>query len=817
MTSAHRPLTARRARSAAPWTLALVAAVGCQSTTAPEPVPEPVTATPAAAGEWDFERVDLALRLDAQTRGLEGVAELTLRARAARVETVLLELEGLTVERVRDADGEELAHSHLGGVLTVLLPEAETTDAELTLVVEYAGRPQRGLLWVDGAELGADYVAVDGRPGTAAWWFPAPSDGADVFHASLAVDAPEGWTVAAFGAPSSGAVPRFASDHPLAADDLAFVAGPLHAAERVELGVRVLGPASAAAELEMAAERAGRARLFGAVWFEGAARGLPRVATAPLTLVHAPEVARPGSGGRNLALLGDLDWTGVVTSTLEREAAARVVPGDASARWIAPALGRQAFAAFAAELAGEDGRGEALQQLDDTVRAERPRGARGILAPADAEPLAQVEPWRAAWGGRVLELVRAALGDERYAATLHALFESEVPRALTTAELFTCFDRAAEGDEATPGLGLDWTQWVQQPGAPKIDVSWEHEQTTGEIVVRVRQSQLGEAGTPRVFAFPTRVEVADGGRVTVHDVRVDERTEILRLPVEERPRWVRFDVDGWLPGELTETKDLSEWFAISSDTERSWGRVRALEALADRARDARRSERSLYLTHFDGRLERDPSARARAAAATALGGLGGEAAERWLATAATEDSDPTVRRAALEALAELADDAVTDLAVLAERLADTDPETVEASMRLRAAAEPVTASFFLRSRFERGDDPRTRAAALDALTTVRNDLPEAVILRHAVDGDEAIAVRVEALRALGRRRSVDASVVEALAPVLRDPSPQVRAAAIEALSAWRGEAARALLAEHAERTVEPDERRAAEAALGRAR
>lgn len=767
-----------------------------------------------------IEHLELELALDPVERSIEGVARLELVALAPRVDWVPLALEDLEVSSIVTDEGTPLAHSHQDGSLAVMLPEPLMQGAGLSLAITYAGSPTRGLDFAHAAELDSVFVRADGQAGAAARWYPCLEESSTRFDAALELSLPEDWIASGVGRElPATAVPvegrshqRFETSSPITAERLAFVAGPFATAARADQGVLVLGSETRRTELERAADEAARARLFGRAWFDGLEQVIDPAA-GPLermTLVHAS--APDGAGGQRLGYLTDLRLPTVSAATLTHEARARVVPAARDDEWVGAALGRQALIAYAAELGGENARVEAVERLAIEVAEHRPAGSAGVLStPSDSDSDAFVdEPWRAEYGTQLLTLVRGALGPVEFGRRLRELMGRAATEALSTRSTFetllTGVDGVSVGD-------LDWQQWVERPGRPRLELIWEYDASAAEVVLRVRQSQESSDGTPRVYRFPAAVEVAVGPRMEAHRLVIADRVETFRLPADERPIWVRFDVEGWLPAELIAQKDLAEWFAISSDTARAAGRVRAAEALADRARSARKSERTLFLTHFNGRLRRDPSARARCVAAEALGGLGGEAAERWLRQAAVDDTDTSVRLAAIDALVELAADANTDLGGFAERLSVDDPAVSEAALRLRAATGGADAAAYLRQRFRYSDDPESRVAALAVLIEVADTDLEPLLVDAACDTAESLDVRLTALEALGRRGDLSDRGIERVGGVLEEELSDVREAAIATLVEQQSERAREVLEAYLPQAVEPVERRAIEASL----
>ena len=181
-----------------------------------------------------------------------------------------------------------------------------------------------------------------------------------------------------------------------------------------------------------------------------------------------------------------------------------------------------------------------------------------------------------------------------------------------------------------------------------------------------------------------------------------------------------------------------------------------------------------------------PEPGVRSMAASMLGRTSVEGAGTALVDAVDDDPDPAVQAAALIALAELGGPP-TAAAAAEARLADPDPHVRKAALRALEAVvqdrETVLAIPILEE-LAADPEPDVRAALACLYGAVDLDAEAEAIIAELLDGtdEEARAAGLDAIRRLGRR--VPAGIAgESLA----DPSPRVRAAAIEAIAAGAGE------------------------------
>lgn len=240
-------------------------------------------------------------------------------------------------------------------------------------------------------------------------------------------------------------------------------------------------------------------------------------------------------------------------------------------------------------------------------------------------------------GAALIRLLRHLTGDQNFRAGTRHFLEKHSFQPVDTEDFITAFAEAADQD-------IRWfiDMWLRRPGHPVLEI--ESEWTGDAVEMRIRQVQGPEAsmGTvPEAYRAPLSVRVVTASGSETHPFMLEGREQSVSFPATEEPRYVRFDADDVLLAELKIDKSAAEWMTQLGDDDAA-GRRRAAVALGNLGGgDARAALREA--------LAGDPFWAVRQAA---VGGLDpGEAADAAaLRTAAAEDAKSDVRTSALARL-----------------------------------------------------------------------------------------------------------------------------------------------------------------------
>jgi aminopeptidase N len=400
----------------------------------------------------------------------------------------------------------------------------------------------------------------------------------------------------------------------------------------------------------------------------------------------------------------------------------------------------------------------------------------------------------------VAHMLRRELGDDGFRAFLRVM-TAEHARPIETEELRLAAERVS-------GLALDgfFEQWVYRGGHPELEASWDWDDRTDRVRLRLAQVQETNELVP-LFSVPLRVDLTGDDWHRTETVTFDRAEAEFLFEAPERPRMVELDRDFEVLRTLSFDKSLAEWIRQLRESPSAASRWAAAEALGewedDRATralvEALRDEDEFFgvrVLAAEALAERPvPEGRSallgilgeapdvvREAAAKALGAWEDGTVVGALAGLTREDPAAQVAGAAAEALGEIGTDEAVD--ALREALArDSWRETV-------------------------------RAEALRALGRIEDGVEPGDVLGYAAPG-HALPVRTAALGAASRLAAdldeedpARMAVLDRARAALQDPIIQVRSSGARALGRLGGDEAREALRLRARVDEHPSVRRA---------
>lgn len=178
-------------------------------------------------------------------------------------------------------------------------------------------------------------------------------------------------------------------------------------------------------------------------------------------------------------------------------------------------------------------------------------------------------------GGLVLHMLRNIVGDDAFFAGLHKYLKDNAFSDVEGDELRMAF-------EDVTGTDLNWffDQWFFSQGHPELDIDYDYDAEKKQAIVTVEQVQDPE-NNPPIFILPVAIDVYADGKVTRHEVKVDQRLQRFYLPSDTDPELIVFDGEGVLLAAVDEPKSDIEYIAQFEKAPNFLHRIQALAKLQD--------------------------------------------------------------------------------------------------------------------------------------------------------------------------------------------------------------------------------------------
>lgn len=138
-------------------------------------------------------------------------------------------------------------------------------------------------------------------------------------------------------------------------------------------------------------------------------------------------------------------------------------------------------------------------------------------------------------GGVILHTLRRYLGDEAFFSGLNYYLTKWRHTPVESAQLRRAMTEAT-------GINCEpfWAQWIEKPGHPVLDYTWDW--AAGKLSLTVKQTQDTSDGTP-VYDIATKVGLIRNGKVIREPVHLSKTDETFVISAAEKPDAVILDPD----------------------------------------------------------------------------------------------------------------------------------------------------------------------------------------------------------------------------------------------------------------------------------
>ena len=476
------------------------------------------------------------------------------RLRAGAVDTLPLELVGMTVTDVRDAaSGGALRYDYDGRLLRVVLP-ATTRRGPQTVAVTYRGRPRDGLISGTNARGRRSFFA-DNWPDRARHFIPCVDHPAYKAPVTWEIEAPGPMRVVANGVPGSvtglpGGRRRwvYVETRPIPTYTMVFGVTTFTASRHRSAAV---GPDTTAIEVWTYPEDSAFAD---SVPFRRATgiveAGSRLIGPFPYRkLAHVQSRTRYG-GMENSSAIFYAEGMYVA-----RRMGEGVVRHETAHQWFGDAVTErdwrhlwlsEGFATYfdpaiavamgddSALVRGMRGSLEGYLRSRDVSRPLVDSAAQDLMSLLNANSYNK--------GALVLHMLRGEVGDTAFFRGIRDYYRTYRDSSVVSED----FQRVMES-AAGRQLGWFFRQWLYQPGYPRLDVEFRVDSSAGRAMLRVRQAQpaaWGRFRLPRVeVRFYAYEEAAGEGTFALDP---DQAEQVFTFDLGRAVTGLRIDPDGKL-------------------------------------------------------------------------------------------------------------------------------------------------------------------------------------------------------------------------------------------------------------------------------
>lgn len=146
-------------------------------------------------------------------------------------------------------------------------------------------------------------------------------------------------------------------------------------------------------------------------------------------------------------------------------------------------------------------------------------------------------------GAWILHMLRRELGDDVFWKGIRKYYEQNKLGSALTSDLRDVMEQVS-GKELT----YFFDQWAFQAGHPNLDITWNS--SPKQLILNIRQHQ-----TNFTFDFPLDIKVIyDDGSSKIETVRVNQKTQEVKIAVKKPVASIELDPEAWLLFEVLSLK-----------------------------------------------------------------------------------------------------------------------------------------------------------------------------------------------------------------------------------------------------------------------
>jgi aminopeptidase N len=375
-------------------------------------------------------------------------------------------------------------------------------------------------------------------------------------------------------------------------------------------------------------------------------------------------------------------------------------------------------------------------------------------------------------GGAVLNMLRFVLGDEMFWKAINHYLKKHQYQTVETQDLVIAIEEAT-------GQNLQWffDEWIYKMGHPEFEIASSYDEGAHTLKLTVKQTQRPDDkrtwyDSPEFFTMPVDIAITTASGEKINRVWIDKAEKEFSFTVDSKPTIINFDRGNQIIKRVKfERSDEDIAYQLLHDND-VMGRVRAaIELKAQRTEVAARAlTESVKRDGFWGvRIETTKALSAFGTATTRAGLL-----------EAVKDKDARIRREAIKGLAAFKDEKLADVFISTIKNDPSYFTIAEAAKALGQTGSPRAFEVLADTLKLESWQGTVRAGAITGLAALKDARAIDIGLKYALPGNPP-AVRGASIELLSQVGKGNDKAYELIVAALRDPSLQIRFAAVQAL------------------------------------
>ncbi|KAA0225121.1 M1 family peptidase [candidate division KSB1 bacterium] len=443
---------------------------------------------------FDVAHYALDLTLSDASNIIRGEATVNVIIRDATDSTLHLNLKGLEVTSVTSTN-RALAFARVSDGLLVHLPQTVANGDTLPLTVAYAGEPQDGLI-IRSNKFGRRSFFADNWPDRSRYWFPSVDHPSDKATVEFRVTLPSRYTVVANGRLQDVSDERNGNKswHWIERTPIPTYCMVIGAAEFAETSVSSSTGVPITfytfkEDAPYAHENFGRVAEMMAFFSE-------KIGPFPYEKLALVQSSTRYGGMENASAIFFAESSFGKGKTIEGTTAHEIAHqwfGDAVSAadwhhvWLSEGFATYGEALFYEHAEGQQKFREVMRRSRDNYFRFAERAGGPILDTTITNYMQLLNANNYAKAAWVLHMLRNVIGEDKFWPGLAAYY-----RQFKNGTALTQHFQAVM--ENISGKPLDWffTQWLQQPGYPKLEGQWFWDSSAKTVELELRQIQAGE-------------------------------------------------------------------------------------------------------------------------------------------------------------------------------------------------------------------------------------------------------------------------------------------------------------------------------------